>query len=69
VETNQPRPTTVNEARPAQQSNVGKLAGLLALIERAKQPGVVTVQIVYAHGRVIGWRNVDGGELHGYSLG
>lgn len=57
-----PQPTP----QPAPQSNIGRLAGLLALIERSNKAGVITVQIVYAHGRVIGWRNVDGGELHGY---
>ncbi len=57
-----PQPqTTASSPRPH------PLAGLVARIERSGKAGVVTVQIVYAAGgRVIGWRMVDEGELHGY---
>lgn len=60
--TPQPTPTTT-----ASSPRTHPLAGLDARIRRANKAGVITVQIVHdAGGKILGWRMVDEGELHGY---
>ncbi|HRF50821.1 MAG TPA: hypothetical protein PLC98_24545, partial [Anaerolineales bacterium] len=48
-------------------TNVQALAGLWARIERERGANVTEIEIVSAHGRIIGWRMKGDGELHGYS--
>lgn len=54
---------------PVRLSNVQALAGLWARIERERGANVSQIEIVSAGGRIIGWRMIGEGELHGYSGG
>lgn len=67
----QPSPASMPATAPAALSpirltNVQALAGLWARLERERGANVTEIEIVSAHGRIIGWRMKGEGELHGY---
>lgn len=59
-----PSPTALT---PIRLTNAQALAGLFARIERERGANVTEIEIVSAHGRIIGWRMKGEGELHGYA--
>lgn len=62
--TPQPIPSALT---PIRLTNVQALAGLWARIERERGANVTEIEIVSAHGRILGWRMKGEGELHGYA--